>query len=185
MIAPAVAHRDSEALVPVHLAHSFLDRGARTLDSRTAFYSAYTLDSPAMIMRLPGVGSQYLMNFLDADGKQFDRSKTYKVTLPKDIPAGAFWSLTVYDNQTRSMLQTPQKYPRAGSQSYPTPAATAAENGSTTVWFAPEKPKDVADGNWIQTDPEKGWFTILRLYSPKLAFFDKSWRPSEIELVGN
>jgi hypothetical protein len=41
--------------------------GARTLDSRTAFYYAYTLDSPGMIMRIPRVGSQYLMGFLDAD----------------------------------------------------------------------------------------------------------------------
>jgi hypothetical protein len=38
-------------------------------------------------------------------------------------------------------------------------------------------------GNWIQTDPEKGWFTILRLYSPLESFFTKKWRPSEIELV--
>jgi len=157
--------------------------GARTLDSRTAFYYAYTLDSPAMIMRIPGVGSQYLMNFLDAEGQPFDGAKTYKVTLPKGIPARAFWSLTLYDNQTRSMLKTPQKYPRAGSQSYPSTAAEARADGSTTIHFGPEQPEGVARGNWIQTNPEKGWFTILRLYSPLPAFFDKSWRPSEIELV--
>ena len=158
--------------------------GARTLDSRTAFYYGYTLDSPGMIMNIPGVGSQYLMAFLDPAGDPFDGAKTYKVTLPKDVPAEAFWSLTLYDNQTRSMLQTPQKYPRAGSQSYPSPAATAAEDGSTTVWFAPEQPEGVDRGNWIQTDPDKGWFTILRLYSPLPSFFDKTWRPSEIEVAG-
>ncbi|AML53406.1 DUF1254 domain-containing protein [Falsihalocynthiibacter arcticus] len=157
--------------------------GARTLDSRTAFYFAYTLDSPGMIMRIPDVGSQYLMGFLDAKNEQFDGAKTYKVTLPKDVPARAFWSFTLYDNQTRSMLQTPQKYPRAGSQSYPSPASVASEDGSTTVYFSPEQPEGVERGNWIQTDPKKGWFTILRLYSPLPAFFDKSWRPSEIELV--
>lgn len=159
--------------------------GARTLDSRTAFYFAYTLDSPGMIMRIPDVGSQYLMGFLDADKAPFDGAKTYKVTLPKDIPARAFWSLTLYDNQTRSMLQTPQKYPRAGSQSYPSPAAEAAADGSTTIWFAPEQPEGVARGNWIQTDPKKGWFTLLRLYSPLPSFFSKEWRPSEIEAVKN
>ncbi|OSP55910.1 DUF1254 domain-containing protein [Pseudoruegeria sp. SK021] len=157
--------------------------GARTLDSRTAFYYGYTLDSPGMIMRIPGVGSQYLMNFLDADGTPYDGAKTYKVTLPKDIPAEAFWSFTVYDNQTRSMLKTPQKYPRAGSQSFPSPAAEAAEDGSTTVYFAPEQPEGVARGNWVQTDPAKGWWTILRLYSPMPSFFDKSWQPSEIAVV--
>jgi len=159
--------------------------GARTLDSRTAFYYAYTLDSPAMIMRIPDVGSQYLMNFLDADGNPYDGAKTYKVTLPKGIPARAFWSITLYDNQTRSMLKTPQKSPRAGSQSYPSPAAVASADGATTVYFGPKQPDGVARGNWIQTDPQKGWFTILRLYSPLPAFFDKSWRPTEIELVGN
>ncbi|RWP63136.1 DUF1254 domain-containing protein [Mesorhizobium sp.] len=157
--------------------------GARTLDSRTAFYYGYTLDSPGMIMRIPGVGSQYLMGYLDPDGTPFEGAKTYKVTLPKDIPAKAFWSFTLYDNQTRSMLQTPQKYPRAGSQSYPSPAAEAAADGTTTVYFGPTQPEGVARGNWIQTDPEKGWFTLLRLYSPLPSFFDKTWRPGEIELA--
>jgi hypothetical protein len=43
----------------------------------------------------------------------------------------------------------------------------------------------VKRGNWIQTMPGKGWFRILRLYSPLEPFFDKSWRPSEIEEVSN
>ena len=161
----------------------FPPTGARTLDSRTAFYYGYTLDSPGMIMRIPDVGSQYLMGFLDADNNPYDGAKTYKTTLPKGIPARAFWSFTVYDNQTRSMLQTPQRFPRAGSQTYPTAAAEASADGSTTIYFGPERPDGVKPGNWIQTMPGKGWFTILRLYSPLPSFFDKTWRPSEIELV--
>lgn len=161
----------------------FPPTGARTLDSRTAFYFGYTLDSPGMIMRIPEVGSQYLMGFLDSESNAFDGARTYKMTLPKGIPAAKFWSLTLYDNQTRSMLDTPQRYPRAGSQNYPSPAAEADADGATTIWFSPEQPKGVARGNWIQTDPQKGWFTILRLYSPLETFFTKEWRPSEIELV--
>jgi hypothetical protein len=157
--------------------------GARTLNSRTAFYYGYTLDSPGMIMRLPNVGSQYLMGFMDADKNPYDGGKTYRVTLPKDIPAAAFWSFTLYDNQTRSMLQTPQRYPRAGSQTYPSPAAVADADGSTTVYFGPTKPADAKDGNWIQTMPAKGWFMLLRLYSPRESFFTKEWRPSEVTLV--
>ncbi len=157
--------------------------GARTLDSRTAFYYAYTLDSPGMIMRIPDIGSQYLMGFIDAAKNPFDGAKTYKVTLPKGIPARAFWSLTVYDNQTRSMLDTPQRYPRAGSQTYPSPAAETNPDSSTTVYFGPKQPEGVKRGNWIQTMPGKGWFTILRLYSPLEPFFTKQWRPSEIEMV--
>jgi hypothetical protein len=161
----------------------FPPTGARTLDSRTGFYYGYTMDSPGMIMRLTNVGSQYLMGFTDADKNYFDGAKTYKVTLPKDIPAAKFWSLTLYDNQTRSMLQTPQRSPRAGSQTFPSPAAVANADGSTTVYFSPTKPADAKAGAWIQTTPGKGWFIILRLYSPLESFFDKSWRPSEVELV--
>jgi hypothetical protein len=157
--------------------------GARTLDSKTAFYYAYTLDSPGMIMRLPRVGSQYLMGFLDGDKNSFDGAKTYKVTLPPNVPAAAFWSFTLYDNQTRSMLDTPQRYPRAGNQSYPSPAAEANADGSTTIYFGPTQPAGVKRGNWIQTVPGKGWFTLLRLYSPLQPFFTKEWRLSEIELV--
>ena len=47
--------------------------------------------------------------------------------------------------------------------------------------FGPERPADTPEGNWIQTTEGKGWFGILRLYSPLQSFFDKSWRPSEIE----
>jgi hypothetical protein len=157
--------------------------GARTLDSKTAFYYGYTMDSPGMIMRVPRVGSQYLMGFQDAEKKDFDGAKTYKVTLPPNIPAAAFWSFTVYDNQTRSMLDTPQRYPRAGSQSYPSPAAEANADGSTTVYFGPTQPAGAKRGNWIQTMAGKGWFTILRLYSPLEPFFTKEWRLSEVELV--
>lgn len=157
--------------------------GARTLDSRTAFYYSYTLDSPGMIMRIPNVGSQYLIGFTDSAGNPFDGAKTYRVTLPKGIPAARFWSLILYDNQSRSMLDTPQRFPRVGSQTYPTPAAEASSDGSTTIYFGPKQPEGVARGNWIQSMPGKGWFTILRLYSPLESFFTKDWRPNEIELV--
>jgi hypothetical protein len=155
--------------------------GARTLNARTAFFYGFTGITPAMCMRLTGVGSQYIFAYVDADGNRLDGAKTYRVTLPPDIPAARFWSLTAYDTETRSMLQTRQRFPRAGSQAYPTPSATPDADGSTTVTFGPERPSGSPEGNWIQTVPGKGWFLILRLYSPLQPFFDKSWRPSEIE----
>ncbi|MFF1872061.1 DUF1214 domain-containing protein [Kitasatospora herbaricolor] len=83
---------------------------------------------------------------LDSDGQPFDGGRGYKLTLPPDVPAARFWSLTLYDNQTRSMLKTPQRYPRAGSQSYPSPAASADGDGSITVHFSPTRPDGVAEG---------------------------------------
>jgi hypothetical protein len=138
------------------------------------FVSGYEFETPIPL---------YLFATVDADKNYFDGGKAYKVTLPKGIPEANFWSLTLYDNQTRSMLDTPQRYPRAGSQSYPSPAAEPNADGSTTVYLAPAQPAGIKRGNWIQTVPGKGWFTILRLYSPLEPFFTKAWRPSEIELV--
>jgi len=158
--------------------------GYRMRDPRTGFWYGGMAISPAETMLLSGIGSQYLLATVDAGGQYFDGGKTYRLTLPGPIPAAKFWSLTVHDNQSRSMLVTPQAYPRAGSQSYPTPAAEPGADGSTTVHFAPEQPDGVGPGNWIQTVPGQGWFVLFRLYGPLEPFFEKSWRVGEIELVG-
>jgi hypothetical protein len=156
--------------------------GHKHLDARFSFFFFATGITPAMCMRLTGIGSQYLIAFEDGAGNYFDGGKNYKVTLPAGIPQANFWSLTVYDNQTRSMLQTPQRWPRAGSQSYPTPAAVPSEDGSVDVYFGPESPAG-KESNWIQTVPGKGWFVILRLYGPLQPFFDKTWRAGEVEPI--
>jgi hypothetical protein len=159
------------------------NKGARQLHARTWMFYIATCITPAMCMRLTNVGSQYLQASVDAAGEPFDGAKTYRLRLPKDIPAARFWSLNLYDNQTRSLLQTDQLYPRAGSQEYPSPAAQPEADGSTVVYFAPTQPDGVPRSNWIQTDPERGWFVLLRLYSPLQSFFDKTWRPGEFEVV--
>ena len=173
--------RDGERIPET--AKPFPSTGYRTMDARTYFFYGITGITPAMAMRMTGIGSQYLLNTLDADKNYFDGSKTYKVTLPKGIPEANFWSLTLYDNQSRSMLDTPQRYPRAGSQSYPSPAAEPNPDGATTVYFGPKQPDGVKVGNWVQTIPGKGWNPMLRLYGPLDPWFDRTWRPSEVELV--
>ena len=156
--------------------------GHKHVDARFSFFFVATGITPAMCMRLTGVGSQYLLGMLDSESNYFDGSRSYRCTLPAGIPQANFWSMTVYDNQTRSMLQTDQRYPRVGSQDYPTPAAVPNDDGSTDIYFGPEAPLG-KEHNWIQTVPGKGWFAILRLYSPLEPFFDKTWQAGEIEPV--
>ena len=45
------------------------------------------------------------------------------------------------------------------------------------------EPPDGKESNWVQTVPGKGWHMLFRLYGPEQAWFDKTWRPSEVELV--
>jgi hypothetical protein len=165
-----------------------LEDGVRNLDGRTTFFFFATGITPAMEAQTVGAGSQYAIAAKDVDGNWLDGSKNYKLTLPANIPHDNFWSFTNYDSQTRSMLQTDYKYPAIGSgKGFPevgnqNGAVKQNADGSTDVYFGPKPPEGKAS-NWIQTAPERGWFTILRLYSPLQPWFDKTWRPGEIELV--
>ena len=153
--------------------------GARKHNARIAFFYAYTGVTPAMCMRLTGIGSQYIFATRDSNGDYLDGARSYRITLPPDIPESRFWSVMAYDRQTRSMLQTDQGMPDLGSQSGTVETNT---DGSTDIYFGPTAPEG-KESNWLQTNPDKGWFPILRLYNPLQPFFDKTWRPSEIEAL--
>ncbi len=159
--------------------HEFLINGGLNLNYRTMFHYMATGITPAMSEPQVGSGSVYAFTPHDAGGAYLDGGKTYKVTLPAPVPANDFWSFVVYDNQHRSMLETDQRL--AGLDST-LEGLVANEDGSYTVWFGPEAPKG-KDGNWIQTTPGKSFSTILRLYGPLEPWFNKAWRPGDLERV--
>lgn len=159
--------------------HEFQAGDVKILDARTLFHYYATGITPAMVAQKVGVGSQYALANRDSDGNYFDGSNTYSVTIPPNPPAQDYWSFVVYDTQTRSLLETDQKLAGVDSNQ---PTLEANEDGSYTVWFAPEAPEG-KEGNWIQTMPGKSWSTVLRLYGPLEPWFDGSWRPGEIELM--
>jgi hypothetical protein len=159
--------------------YRFLDGAERMLDAQTMFFYYATGITPAMSMARVGSGSAYAVAFRDSKGNYFDGGKTYKVTLPGPIPAKDFWSFVVYDNQTRSMLETDQK--RAGVDST-LPGVKTGPDGSVTVWFGPKAPTG-QETNWVQTMPGKGWNTLLRLYGPLEPWFNQAWKPGDIERV--
>ena len=156
--------------------HEFIQNNTRLLDARTSFFYMATGITPAMVAKMVGAGSQYAAATVDADGDYLDGSKNYQLHLPPNIPVKTFWSLIPYDTQTRSVLQTDQRYTALSSE-----MGTVQSNpdGSVDVYFGPEAPAG-EESNWIQTVPGKGWFTILRLYGALEPWFDKTWRPGEM-----
>jgi hypothetical protein len=157
--------------------YKFEDNGARILDAITGYFEYFAGTTPAMELERVGSGSQYAFAFVDANSDPLNGGKNYRLHLPPNIPVKDFWSVIVYDSQTRSMLQTDQHWPAVSSQ---TKGLLVNDDGSVDVWFGPSPPAG-KENNWIQTIPGKGWNTTLRLYGPLEAWFNKTWRPGEIE----
>jgi hypothetical protein len=148
-------------------------------DARVTFHYPYTAVTPAMAAPREGTGSDYAIAYVDSRRQLLDGAKTYKLNIPADPPVGNFWAVTVYDTQTRSMLQNNQKSPNVGGN---TEGLKKNRDGSFTIYFGPKAPKGY-ENNWIETIPGKSWFVVLRMYSPLKPWIDQTWRPGEIELV--
>lgn len=159
--------------------YAFLNGAERLVDARTMFFYYATGITPAMAMAKPGSGSAYAGTFRDVTGAILDGGKTYKITLPGPVPSKDFWSFVVYDNQTRSLLETDQKL--AGVDSTSKELKVDAD-GSATVYFGPTAPEG-QEANWVQTMPGKGFNVLFRLYGPLEPWFDKSWKPGDFEPV--
>lgn len=153
--------------------------GGLNLDARSYFFYIATVNTPAMALKLVGKGSKYALLDQSKEGKALDGGQHYKLTLPANVPAKNFWSIVVYDPQTRSELQTGQPFP---SKNNMRDALSMNEDGSVDLYFGPTAPSG-KEANWIQTVPGKGWFTILRLYGPLEAWYDDSWQPGDMEPV--
>ena len=95
--------------------HEFLRNGVRNLDARTLFHFTAICVTPAMVNKVVGAGSQYMAAYVDAHGEYLDGGQTYKLHLPPNISINNFWSVTLYDPKTRSLLQNGMPKPSINS----------------------------------------------------------------------
>lgn len=150
----------------------------RELELRTNYYFQGTLPAPAMKNQVVGAGSQYLRSARDSKGRWLDGGKNYRLHVPANPPAKEFWSVTVYDYETRSMIQTDTNIPAKSSAD----KLITNGDGSIDLYFGPTAPAG-KEANWVKTIPGRGWWVWFRLYGPLEPFFDKSWKLPDFELV--
>ena len=173
----AYLYPESAWITPLTGGHQFMRSGARLLDARVAFHYGFTMVTPSMLANAPGPGMQAGMAAVDANGEWLDGGKLYHLQLPPNVPAREAWSITLYDAQTRSLLQTENLQPTLSSR---TGKLKANADGSYDLWFGPKAPLQKED-NWLQTVPGKGWFAVVRITGPLKPWFDKTWRLGDIE----
>jgi len=148
------------------------------LEERTCWFYEAVGVSVGMLGRAVGVGQVYLEAAQDDGGRWLDGGRTYRLTVPKDVPVAQFWSVTVYDNESRCFVNTGMSPDRSSRDAIVTNA-----DGSVDLVFGPELPAGVPQSNWIKTLPGKGWFSYFRLYGPTEAYFDRSWVLSDFQPI--
>lgn len=150
----------------------FEDRGVPLMDARVDpyFWATYF---PVIL----GGNSFYLMSLQDSDGNQLNGTDTYRLRVPKDTPAGDFWSAIVYSMVSKGFVRNAE---RVGVSSREKETMKVNEDGSVDLYFAPEAP-DGWEANWVSTGDD--WFSIFRFYGPEQALFDKTFVLPDFEKV--
>ena len=167
------SHWDFATVCPPDQRRKYYD----SLDGRAAwFYEAVTNDV-AMHGQKTGKGQVYMASYKDKDGDWLDGGTNYVLNVPANAPAEAFWSITLYDVDTRCPIKNEQKIADRSSRM----DLLKNADGSVTIYIGPKKPEGDKAKNWVPTVAGKAWFPYFRLYSPKKAFMDRSWVLPDIE----
>jgi hypothetical protein len=149
------------------------------VDSRVTYSHQASFTAKGMVLKLVGKGSQYLGTYKDAQGEWLDGSHNYSLHLDAGIPVKNFWSIMVYDTETRSMILN-GKENDVGKDSGSELVKNA--DGSIDLYFGPAAPAGF-EKNWFKTNPGEGFFMYFRAYGPTQAFFDKTWKLNNVEKV--
>jgi hypothetical protein len=145
------------------------------LDERSSWFYEAVGVSEGMMCRTVGAGQCYLEAQKDKDGNWLDGGKSYRLRVPVGAPVEQFWSFSVYDVETRSLLDSGTRSDVSSRMDL-----TLNEDGSVDLYFGPEAPEGL-ENNWVKTIPGRGWFTYFRLYGPTQVFFDRAWTLNNIE----
>ena len=148
------------------------------LDERASWFYEAVGAGPAMAPKRPGPSSAYLGAYKDKAGRWLDGGNSYRLSVPPNPPIKLFWSVTVYDVDTRALILNEQKIADRSSRM----DLRRNEDGSADIYCGPKAPAGF-EKNWIPTVPGKNWFAYFRFYQPTEAYFDRSWPLPDFEQI--
>jgi hypothetical protein len=148
------------------------------LDERASWFYEAVGAAPAMAPKRPGPSSAYLSAYKDKAGEWLDGGTSYRLRVPPHAPIKLFWSVTLYDVDTRALILNEQKIADRSSRM----DLRKNGDGSVDIYVGPKAPPGF-EKNWIPTVPGKNWFAYFRFYQPTEAYFDRSWPLPDFEPI--
>ncbi|MGC0857530.1 DUF1214 domain-containing protein [Pantoea agglomerans] len=118
----------------------------------------------------------YPIRYNDSKGETLDGANSYTLTLDSEPPVNAFWSVTLYDADSKMLVDNALNRYKIGSD---TPGLVRGKDGTLKVTISHARPSDAA-ANWLPA-PEHNFYLMFRLYQPKDSVMDGSWKLPEVE----
>jgi len=121
----------------------------------------------------------YPLNLGDEAGRPLHGDQQYTITFEKGAtpPAGAFWSITLYDPAGFQVANPLNRFAVSSWMPFKT-----NPDGSLTLYFQNESPGKAHEANWLPAP--KGPFNLtMRLYAPKAEALTGRWNPPVVTRV--
>ena len=152
------------------------------LDERVTWFYEAVGSSAGMVTPTVGAGQVYMTTKRDGNGNFLRADKTYRLRVPKDVPVGQFWALTLYSENTRRPYDNDGTDVRSVNLDSRLPDLTRNPDGSVDLYVGAQCP-DGFENNYMKTVGDDGWFVYFRLYAPLQPFFDRTFSLPDFELV--
>ncbi len=155
-------------------------------DPRARYTYEAQLTSPSMTVPRVGKAQGYVAKFEDSDGNRLHGGENYVMEFEREPKTDMFWSLTIYDPDTRVLLDNRDMVDGSdvtvdSLQHQP----KKNEDGSFVVMLGPDEAPDGWESNYVRTLPGRGWFPYIRAYGAHAEFYDGSWSLPNIHRVEN
>jgi hypothetical protein len=152
------------------------------LDERTTWFYEAVTSSKEMVTPQVGSGQVYMTTKRDSEGRMLRADKLYRLRVPKDVPAGQFWALTLYSENTRRPYDNGLNSVRSINLDSRLTDLQRNADGSVDLYIGPNAPAGL-ESNWMKTSGDDGWFVYFRLYAPQQPFFDKTFRLPDFTML--